>query len=89
MQTKKLTQEQILARANQAKDRFSASKGKSDQIISDSLSDAMNQMLQIVQQLLQERAQDESKIRTLELQLRDAQSKKPIKQLPKSETPKK
>jgi len=90
MQTKRLTPEAILAKANQVKDRFSASKGKADQMISDALSECMTVLLMSLQQLLQERSMDDARIQSLEKQLKDAQDKLPkSKKLPKSETPQK
>ena len=90
MTTKRLTPEAILARANQMKDKFSASKGKADQMISDALSETMVTLLQMIQSLLQDRSMDDARIKSLETQNKTLQEKLPkSKKLPKSETSKK
>jgi len=88
MQTKRLTPEAILQKANMLKDRFASSKGRSDQILADSLSETMVGMIQMIQALLQDRSMDDARIKSLEEQNKKLQEQLPKqKKLPKSEKP--
>jgi len=88
MKSKRLSPEEILAKANNVKDRFSAAKGKADQMISDNLSQTVNELLQMLQRLLTDRAQDDARIKSLEVENLQLKEKLPkAKKLPNTEVP--
>jgi len=85
MQEKRLSPEEILQKANQLKDRFSATMGKCDQMRSDGISETMGGMVQMIQRLLQDRAMDDARIKSLEQQLQESKKGKG-KEIQKTET---
>jgi hypothetical protein len=44
--------QKILSQAQQIKDKFAMQKGRADQLVADSMSDTINGMLNIIQELL-------------------------------------
>ena len=69
MVSRRQSPEQILQKANQLKDAFSTTKGKTDQMLADALSHGMTGMLNMIQNLLAERMQDAEKIKLLEAKI--------------------
>lgn len=85
MQTKRMSPEQILQQANQLKDKFSATMGKCDQMRSDGISESMVGMIRIVQKLLEDRAADDARIKSLEKQLEEFKKGLKTKKIPEPE----
>jgi len=86
--TRRLNPNEILQQANSLKDRFSSTKGKADQMISDAVSSSMQGMLNMINNLLRERAEDEAKIVELKKQVEELTPKGSKKKIPEPEKPK-
>jgi len=87
MVEKRLMANEILQKANNLKNNFSANKGRADQIISDSLSDTVQGLMGMIQNLLKERAMDDARIKSLEQQVAELTKKQPKKKIPEPEKP--